>query len=173
MKIAPIATLAGLALAVMLAGISSADDDDHDRQRYKRPKQLAVPSDAPLAWKEECAACHMLYSPGLLPAEAWRQQMQTLDNHYGSNATLDPVQEREILDFLLRASSGNRLPAEPSPTAGEPPRISQTRWFERKHHEVSEAKFSRESVGGRANCVACHRDAERGDFNEHRVKIPR
>ena len=41
------------------------------------------------------------------------------------------------------------------------------------HHEVSEAKFSRESVGGRANCVACHRDAERGDFNEHRVAIPR
>ena len=170
MKIAPIATLAGLALAVTLAGISFADDDDddHDRQRYKRPKQLTVPSDAPPVWKEECAACHMLYAPGLLPAEAWRQQMQMLDKHYGSNATLDPAQEREILDFLLRASSGNRLPTE-----GEPPRISQTRWFERKHHEVSEAKFSRESVGGRANCVACHRDAERGDFNEHRVKIPR
>ena len=55
----------------------------------------------------------------------------------------------------------------------EPPRISQTRWFERKHDEVSEAKFKRESVGGRANCVACHRDAESGDFDEDRVKIPR
>jgi len=72
-----------------------------------------------------------------------------------------------------RASATTRLPVEPSPTAGEPPRISQTRWFERKHHEVSEAKFAREAVGGRFNCVACHRDAEHGDFDEDRVKIPR
>ena len=115
----------------------------------------------------------MLYAPGLLPAEAWRQQMQTLDEHYGSNATLDAEQAREILDFLLRASAANRLPVEPSPTAGEPPRISQTRWFDQKHDEVSEAKFRRESVGGRANCVACHRDAERGDFDDDKVKIPR
>ena len=167
-------TVAGLALALTLAGFSLADDDDHhERKGYKRPKRLAVPNDAPLVWKEECAACHMLYAPGLLPADAWRQQMQTLDEHYGSNATLDPVQERDILDFLLRASTANRLPVEPSPTAGEPPRISQTRWFEHKHDEVSEAKFQREAVGGRFNCVACHRDAERGDFDDDRVKIPR
>ncbi|MCQ2048274.1 MULTISPECIES: hypothetical protein [Stutzerimonas stutzeri subgroup] len=121
-------------------------------------------------WKEECAACHMLYSPGLLPADAWREQMRTLGDHYGSNASLDPVQEKEILDFLVRASAANRLPVEPSPTVGEQPRISQTRWFERKHDEVSEAKFKRESVGGRANCVACHRDAESGDFDEDRVR---
>ena len=99
--------------------------------------------------------------------------MRTLGDHYGSNASLDPVQEKEILDFLVRASAANRLPVEPSPTAGEPPRISQTRWFEHKHDELSEAKFARESVGGRFNCVACHRDAEKGDFDEDRVKIPR
>jgi len=173
MKIASIVAVAGLTSALALTGFSLAGDDDHDRQGYKRPKRLAVPSDAPLVWKEECAACHMLSPPGLLPAKAWRQQMQTLDEHYGSNATLDPDQEREILEFLRRASAGNRLPVEPSPTAGEPPRISQTRWFERKHDEVSEAKFKRESVGGRANCVACHRDAESGDFDDDRVKIPR
>src|SRR3546814_3549546 len=123
MKIASIVAVAGLTSALALAGLSFADNDEHDRQRYKRPKRLAVPSDAPLVWKEECAACHMLYPPGLLPAKAWRQQMQTLDEHYGSNATLDPDQEREILEFLLRASADNRLPVEPSPTAGEPPRI--------------------------------------------------
>ncbi len=173
MKIASIVAVAGLTSALALTGFSLADDNDHDHQSYKRPKRLAVPSDASLVWKEECAACHMLYPPGLLPAEAWRQQMQTLDEHYGSNATLDPEQEREILDFLPRASESNRLPVERSSTAGEPPRISQTRWFERKHDEVSEAKFARESVGGRANCVACHRDAERGDFDDDKVKIPR
>ncbi|WIX03550.1 hypothetical protein QK899_03695 [Pseudomonas sp. AR5] len=173
-RIVALAALTGLALALTLGGFSLADDDGHhERKGYKRPKRLAVPSDAPLVWKEECAACHMLYSPGLLPADAWREQMRTLGDHYGSNASLDPVQEQEILNFLVRASAANRLPVEPSPTAGEPPRISQTRWFERKHHEVSDAKFAREAVGGRFNCVACHRDAERGDFDEDRVKIPR
>ena len=173
MKIASIVAVAGLASALALTGFSLADDNDHDRQGYKRPKRLAVPSNAPLVWKEECAACHMLYVPGLLPADAWRQQMSTLDEHYGSNATLEPALEQQILDFLVRASAANRLPVEPSTTAGEPPRISQTRWFEHKHDEVSEAKFRREAVGGRANCVACHRDAERGDFDDDRVKIPR
>jgi len=169
-----LSTVTGLALALTLAGFSLADDDEHhERQGYKRPKRLAVPSDAPLVWREECAACHMLYAPGLLPADAWREQMRTLADHYGSNASLDPLQEQEIIDFLVRASAANRLPTEPSSTAGEPPRISQTRWFERKHDEVSAAKFARESVGGRFNCVACHRDAERGDFDDDRVKIPR
>lgn len=171
MKTLALAAVGGLSLTLLVATISVADDDNHNG--YKRPKRLALPSDAPLLWKEECAACHMLYVPALLPAEAWRQQMQTLEQHYGSNASLDAQQAREILDFLLRSSAANRLPVEPSATAGEPPRISQTRWFERKHDEVSEAKFQRESVGGRANCVACHRDAELGDFDDDRVKIPR
>ncbi|HTN30855.1 MAG TPA: hypothetical protein VL178_08480 [Pseudomonas sp.] len=173
MNLARTAAVAGLTLTLGLVGYSFADDDDDHDRRYKRPKRLAVPSNAPLVWKEECAACHMLYVPGLLPADAWRQQMSTLDEHYGSNATLDPELEQQILDFLVRASAVNRLPVEPSPVPGEPPRISQTRWFEHKHDEVSEAKFRREAVGGRANCVACHRDAERGDFDDDRVKIPR
>ena len=166
-------TVAGLALALTLAGFSLADDDDHQRKGYKRPKRLAAPSDAPLVWQEECAACHQLYVPGLLPAAAWREQMRTLSEHYGSNASLDPLEEKAILDFLVRASAANRLPLEPSPSAGEPPRISQTRWFTREHHEVSDAKFAREAVGGRFNCIACHADAERGDFDDDRVKIPR
>ena len=108
MNIARMATVAGLTLTLGLVGYSFADDDDDHGQRYKRPKRLAVPSDAPLVWKEECAACHMLYVPGLLPAAAWRQQMSTLDEHYGSNATLEPELEQQILDFLVRASAANR-----------------------------------------------------------------
>ena len=114
MNIARMATVAGLTLTLGLVGYSFADDDDDHDRRYKRPKRLAVPSDAPLVWKEECAACHMLYVPGLLPAAAWRQQMSTLDEHYGSNATLEPELEQQILDFLVRASAANRLPAAAS-----------------------------------------------------------
>ncbi len=48
MKIASIVAVTGLTTALALAGLSFADDDDHDRQRYKRPKRLVAPSDAPL-----------------------------------------------------------------------------------------------------------------------------
>ena len=144
--IVALSTVAGSTLALTLAGFSLADDDHHERKGYKRPKRLSIPSDAPLVWKEECAARHTLYSPGLLPADAWREQMRTLSDHYGSNASLDPAQEKEILDFLVRASAANRLPVEPSPTTGEPPRISQTRWFGAKYDEVSGCSLANRSV---------------------------
>lgn len=158
--------------ALTTAGLSLADSDK-DHKRYKHPRQLAISSTAPQLWKDECGSCHMLYSPGLLPGAAWQQQMDTLQDHYGSNAALEPQESQEILDYLLRASTGNRLPLEPSPTPGEAPRISQTRWFAHEHDEISEARFQRESVGGRFNCVACHRNAEHGDFDDDHVKIPR
>ncbi len=158
--------------ALTTVGLSLADSDKNHK-RYKHPRQLAVSSTAPQIWKDECNSCHMLYPPGLLPGAAWQQQMDTLEDHYGSNASLEAQEYQEILDYLLRASAHNHLPLEPSPTSGEAPRISQTRWFEHEHDEISEARFQRESVGGRFNCVACHRNAEQGDFDDDDVKIPR
>lgn len=160
------------ALALSASGCTLADDDD-DHGGYKRPKRLSMPRNAPQIWKDECGSCHMLYLPGLLPPAAWQIQMDTLDEHYGSNASLEPEQYHEILDFLLRNSTRNRLPVETSGKPGEPPRVSETRWFDDKHDEVSAEKFQRESVGSPANCIACHRDGERGDFDDDRVKIPR
>ncbi|MFC2973086.1 hypothetical protein ACFOJE_12780 [Azotobacter bryophylli] len=162
-----------LLAALTLGGLAVAGDHSSQRDGYRRPKQLAVPADAPEVWKSECSSCHMLYAPGLLPAGAWQRQMDSLSEHYGSNASLAPEEEQAIRDFLLRASAGNRLPVEGKVGSGEPPRITGTRWFQRKHHEIGAAKFQREAVGGPHNCVACHRDAERGDFDEDRVKIPR
>ena len=144
---------------------------DGNPGQYKRPKQLTVPADAPQVWMTECGSCHMAYPPGLLPPAAWKQHMDTLKNHYGSDASLDPREEQTIREFLMLVSSNNRLPVESSGVPGEQPRITDTRWFTRRHHEVSAEKFAREAVGGPGNCVACHRNAETGSFGK--VKIPR
>lgn len=165
----------GLALALVAllvgGGALLAQPDAVTAGEYKRPKQLAVPAEAPELWRSECGSCHMAYPPGLLPAKAWEQHMNTLGAHYGSDASLAPAEEQQIRDFLLRASGNNRLPVEGAGAPGEPPKITATRWFKRKHHEVSAQKFARESVGGPGNCVACHRNAEEGRFGK--VKIPR
>ncbi|HCL3519159.1 TPA: diheme cytochrome c [Pseudomonas aeruginosa] len=162
-------------IMVPLLIVVGCDAEDHKGGRhgnYKRPKQLAVSADAPEAWREECSACHLAYPPGLLPADAWRMQMKDLSNHYGSDASLDPETETVILDFLLQASVNNRLPME-GEGSGFPPRITETRWFLKKHDEIRPSTFKRPSIGSASNCVACHRDAERGNFDEDRVKIPK
>ena len=57
----------------------------------------------------------------------------------------------------------------------QPPqdRITRSAWFERKHRELDAAVWQRTSVGSRANCMACHTRADRGDFDDDRVRIPK
>jgi hypothetical protein len=38
---------------------------------------------------------------------------------------------------------------------------------------VSAATFKRASIKSPANCMACHRDAAQGDFEDHNVSIPK
>jgi nitrate/TMAO reductase-like tetraheme cytochrome c subunit len=54
-----------------------------------------------------------------------------------------------------------------------PLRITETRWFVKKHDEVPRTTWTRKSVGSAANCAACHRQAEKGLFDEDTVSIPK
>lgn len=154
-------------------GFGGKDGGDEHHGGKKRPKQLAVPVNAPKVWKTECGSCHMAYPPGLLPAAAWARQMDTLKNHYGSNATLSKEDELVIRRFLAQASAANQQPLENAKKTGEPPRITSSAWFLHKHDEVRAQQWKRKAVGSASNCVACHAGAEKGNFSEHEVRIPR
>jgi hypothetical protein len=130
-------------------------------------------------WQQECASCHLAYAPSFLPKASWRRVMGGLEQHFGENASLDPAMQADILRFLEAnaADSGNsrmgnkvmqRMGANEAPL-----RISETRWFVKKHDEVPRATWSRKAIGSAANCAACHRQAEQGIFNEHDVRIPK
>jgi cytochrome c553 len=130
-------------------------------------------------WKAECSSCHMLYHPGLLPERSWNKLMSGLDKHFGENASLDAATRDEITNFLVTNSAekstnrrSNRI-NQSIPASATPLRISKTRYFTSKHDEVSPSTFKRKSIGSAANCVACHQSAEKGDFSESQVKIPR
>lgn len=130
-------------------------------------------------WKAECSSCHMLYHPGLLPERSWAKLMTGLDKHFGEDASLDPVTRKEIANFLAANSAdkqdsrrSNRI-NQSIPANVAPLRISETRYFVSKHDEVSPATFKRKSIGSAANCVACHKNAEKGDFSESQINIPR
>jgi hypothetical protein len=181
--------IAVLVLSSLSAGILLADDDDDDdegehetigsvdRAHGASPRML-VPADN-AAWRTECAACHTLYHPALLPARSWTQMMGGLASHFGENATLDTKVRAEILGFLVANAAdgrgglrGARI-AESIPAGQTPLRFTDTMYFKRKHHELAAAVYKRAKIGSPANCMACHPGANGGDFEEERVNIPR
>jgi len=136
---------------------------DSDRQRLKAP-------DMPL-YRQECASCHTAYPPGMLPAASWRRVTGSLDKHYGSDAAVDAATLDSLNRYLLAhaASSGSKYGREQPPED----RITRAAWFKREHDELRADVWKRASIKSAANCAACHPGADKGDFNEHAVRIPR
>ena len=120
-------------------------------------------------YRAECAGCHLAYPPGMLPPASWLRLMNNLPRHYGTDASLDAASVAE-LSAWLSANAGTTKRMREAPPED---RISRSPWFIREHDEVATATWRLPAVKSAANCAACHRNAERGDFNEHNVRIPR
>jgi len=123
---------------------------------------------ASLAFTTECTSCHIGYAPGLASEANWRGIMGGLEKHFGVDASIDEKSRQAISVWLLaHAAKGSRY-------AGASPdfRISKSTWFIRQHDEIGSKVWKRASVKSAANCGACHSGADKGDFDEDRVRIP-
>ncbi|MEP6965074.1 MAG: diheme cytochrome c [Polaromonas sp.] len=119
-------------------------------------------------YQQECAACHLAYPPGMLPAPSWQRIMANLPKHYGTDASLDPATVKALSTWLgANAGTYKRVSEEPPQD-----RITTSSWFVGKHREVAPDVWKRAAIGSRANCVACHTRADKGDFDEDHVRIP-
>lgn len=148
------AALVGLALPLALA----ARAGDHEgRTAVAWPK----------SYLQECAACHVAYPPGLLPAASWARLMGGLDRHFGTDASLDP-QDVQRLGQWLQDNAGRRHAGATVPED----RITRTAWFERKHRHIEDATWRLPSVRSAANCMACHTGADQGRYSEHALRMP-
>lgn len=126
-----------------------------------------MPREIDKNWLEECGSCHVAYPPSMLTADNWRKMMSRLDKHFGANASLDAESAAKISAFLERNAStrGER-------NASGTLRITDTRWFVHEHDEVAPATWRDPKVKSAANCIACHRGADRGQYNEHEIVVP-
>lgn len=175
-----------LAVVLLAASITIpvalADDDDRDERagwaygkkhsnkyRGENRGNPLQPAQINVKFQKECSACHIAYAPGLLPAASWRRIMAGLDKHFGSDASMDAEDVREITLFLV-SNASNRWQAQTTPL-----RISESAWFRHKHddHEIDPAVWRNPQVRSPANCGACHPQAEHGHFSERDISIPR
>jgi hypothetical protein len=156
----PIPAMSALAaaLGVGLCLSAAAEDGKHGAPVPLLPR-----------YQTECAACHVAYLPSMLPAASWQRLMADLPNHFGTDASLDPAALKELSSWLGANAATSRRAAE-SPRDD---RITRSAWFTRKHDEVPAATWKRPSIKSASNCAACHTRADQGDFNEHKVRIPR
>lgn len=145
-------------LGLLLWSVSSYADDD------RRYLNMAAPE----AYMQECAGCHVGFSPGMLSAKSWKRMMSDLKRHYGAEVVLSPEKARQIEDWLVNyAARGRRASSMPPEN-----RVTQTRWFVKEHRRVAPPVWRLESVKSPANCQACHRFAEQGHYDDDELIVP-
>ncbi|MDP1686971.1 diheme cytochrome c [Hydrogenophaga sp.] len=127
-----------------------------------------MPRYVPQAYTQECAACHTAYPPGMLPARSWERVMSGLDQHFGTDASLDAATVTQLGQWLqTHAGTYKRVNEEPPQD-----RITRSSWFERKHRNIDALVWKHASVKSAANCAACHTGANQGQFDDDNLRFP-
>ncbi len=109
--------------------------------------------------KAECGACHMAFPARLLPATSWKKIMQGLSDHFGEDASLDPETAKHITSYFMKNSEKGRFR---NPAL----RITELRWFVKEHRDHEVSRRAKKRAGTMSNCKACHRGADRGNFDD-------
>lgn len=128
-------------------------------------------------YKRSCGACHFAYQPGLLPARSWAKIIDSPGSHPGGDLTIDKKAKTEIINYLEQ-NSAEKSPSKRSRKilysigSDTPVRISEISYIKQKHRKIKEEVFTRKAVGSRANCIACHRNAANGVYDDDDVVIP-
>jgi nitrate/TMAO reductase-like tetraheme cytochrome c subunit len=123
--------------------------------------KMPMPSDAPKSYESECASCHMAYPPGLLGEKSWQNVMSGLNKHFGTDASLDAKDQKEISSWLQKNAATKQKYNVVAPDN----RITKTPWFIRD-------VWKRAGIKSAANCGACHTTAAEGIFSEKSISIP-
>jgi cytochrome c553 len=122
--------------------------------------------------KEECGSCHLAFPASMLPASSWTRMMADLKNHFGDDASIDPELAKQVTQYLAAnaADAGGRRYSEKlmrGVTASQAPlRITELPKWTSEHRKVPAWEWKHKDVRTKANCVACHADAEQGYFND-------
>ncbi|MFQ5442180.1 MAG: diheme cytochrome c [Thermodesulfobacteriota bacterium] len=148
------------------------------RRNRKSGRSVALPKNA--LYDEECSSCHFLYQPWLMPARSWEAVIGGADDHFGEDLALEEAAAKEILDYLVANSTENTGVRNEwirkiwrSLRSMTPKSLREVPYIKRKHRKIRKEVFARPSINSFSNCVACHRGADHGDYEEDNIKIPK
>ena len=177
-KLLTITTLATLLLggiALTASEHGERDERKFDSRGYAKSASVA---NNPV-YDKECGACHMPYQAEFLPKRSWKKMMATLENHFGTDATLEPEDDKVIFGHLMDNASDSKRTGRQFEKISDyiskdetPLRISGTRYFIKEHREIPQKYIDQKEVKSIANCTACHTKAREGDYREHNIFIP-
>lgn len=166
----------GVAALVFAGGVYLyADDDEHEEHEHHRSAMVAKPltpqeKSTVALYTKECGVCHFAYQPEFLPKSSWDKTMKSLNNHFGTDASLDPADHKTIQNYLAsHASRYDRMTGMGGEIAI---RISETPNFKHEHREIPKKMVTQAEVKSFANCAACHTKAASGSYREREVRIP-
>lgn len=130
-------------------------------------------------YAKECASCHFAYQPGLLPSRSWKKIMENLSDHFGTDASLEPEDNKRILKYLVDNSAENFTNYKRSKKINDsigknetPTAITKTGYFIKKHKGIKPKLIEQKDVKSLANCMACHTKADKGSYSEREINIP-
>jgi len=143
---------------------------DHNRSERR-------PWVANVTYKDNCSGCHFAYPPELLPASSWKGIVTRLDDHFGESLALDNASREEIGKYLGENAadrSGSEKARKILTSLGgrSPIRITEVPYVVKKHREIAPEVFKRKSIGSFSNCIACHKTADQGQFDDDQATIP-
>lgn len=128
------------------------------------------------AFYKECISCHTLFPPFLLPQKSWVSMMDTLENHFGDDASLDASTTESIKAFLVKNSAESStkesslrilasLEKEKTYLA-----ITETPFWKNRHKKIDKTVYEQKEIGKPSNCKACHDTIENGLLNNRDIK---
>lgn len=133
---------------------------------------LRLPPIEHAATLKECGACHLAFPPQMLPARSWEKIMAGLADHFGEDASLADDVRTDIADYLAAnaadapATQGGKRFLRGIAADAAPLRITETPYWQRAHDEIAASRYASAQVKSRANCIACHKTADKGEFFE-------
>ena len=125
---------------------------------------------------EECASCHIIYPPHLLPKNAWNKIMDNLEEHFGDDASIDKDSNKIIREYLLKNSAQNskkQVSINVLNTYIEEIAISENKYWKDVHKNLEKSLFKSKKVKTKSNCKACHTNFENGIIENRDIDIPK
>jgi len=121
----------------------------------------------------ECGDCHMVFFAEMLPRRSWMNILSNLSNHFGEDASVDAaVLPKIIAHHVSNAgdvinSRGARKWREGLDPNEAPEKITSAPRFTRKHSDSDfKRMWDKFKVKSNADCVACHKQAQQGIFED-------